>query len=96
MATVTILQIWTAKFPESKEFKYVKDGQQHVVEARPERTATIAQVQASDETINQIELPEGYSEKIEPGDTLQLTVPDWPDAPFRSRNITRHIKAPKK
>ena len=96
MATVTILEIWTAEFPEFKGGKYMKDGVERTMEARPARIAWIAQVKASDETVNQIELPEGYPcEKIKPGDTLQLTIPDWPDTPFRSRNITRHIPGKK-
>jgi len=93
MATVTIKEIWTAKFPESKAFSYMRDDKEIKVEARPAREAHIALVEASDNSVNQIELPEGYSETIKPGDTLQLTIPDWPEAPFRSRNITRHIKA---
>lgn len=96
MATVTVREIWTAKFPASPERSYTdKNGNPAKIEARPERVAQIALVESSDQSVNQIEIPEGYTEKINPGDTLQLTIPDWPDAPFRSRNITRHIPAKK-
>ena len=96
MATVTVLEIWSARFPASPVIKYTdKNGNPAVIEARPERTAQIALVRGGDDFVNQIEIPEGYSDPIAPGDVLQLTIPDWPDAPFRSRNITRHTKAKK-
>lgn len=96
MATIKILEIWTANFPASPERSYTdKNGHPAKIEARPARTAHIALCEASDQTVNQIEIPEGYAETIKAGDTLQLTIPEWPDAPFRTRNITRHIKAAK-
>jgi len=96
MATITVLEVWTANFPASPERKYVKDGNERTMEARPARTATIVNAESSDGTRNQVEIPEGYNLDIKVGDVLNLTIPDWPDAPFRSRNITRHIPAGKK
>jgi len=97
MATITVLETWEAKFPASPERSYMKDGVKQIIEARPARTATLALAKTEDGTVNQVELPEGYAVPINNGDVLQLAIPDWPDAPFRSRNITRHIpaKAPK-
>lgn len=96
MATLTVLEKWTAKFPASPERTYMKDGVQQKMEARPARDAEIALVSAADGSVNQIELPEGYTVPINIGDVLQLTCNDWPDAPFRTRNITRHQPGAKK
>jgi len=96
MATLTVLEKWTAKFPAFPGGTYMKDGVKQTMEPRPARTAEIALVSAADGTQNQIELPEGYEVPISVGDVLQLTCVDWPEAPFRTRNITRHQPAAKK
>jgi len=96
MATITVLESWTAQFPASPERTYMKDGVKQIIEARSARTATIVNAESADGARNQVEMPEGYGLDIKPGDILNLTIPDWPDAPFRSRNITRHIPAKNK
>lgn len=97
MAALTVLEFWTAKFPASKEVKYTdSDGVAKVIEAREAREAVIILGKAEDGSCNQVEMPEGYTEKINVGDRIQLTVKDWPASPFRSRNVTRHQPAEKK
>jgi len=93
MATITVLETWEAKFPASPERTYTKDGVKQTIEARPARTATLVLAKTEDGTVNQVEIPEGYALPIAVGDVLQLAIPDWPDAPFRGRSITRHIAA---
>lgn len=90
---VRVIEVWTAKMPAEQERTFTtKDGRTLKFEAHPEFIATIALVESTDgsQCRAQIILPEHITaNEAKPESRLSIEIPDFPDSPIRSRNVTR-------
>jgi len=96
MALVKIVEVWEQKFPAEQERKWMNpQGREVTFPAVAEHVGLVAVVEDVSPTSvrAQVRLPDYFKQTkdIPVGTVVQMEIPDWPDSPLRSRNVTRVI-----